>query len=67
MVKIIDYDDSVGRELLDFLIEHSIESKYVYKHIWSDNDIVMWDNRCTMHSVEPLITILLRGLCIELP
>ena len=53
MVNIHDYDDSAGRELLDFLIEHSIQSKYVYKHIWSDNDIVMWDNRCTMHSVEP--------------
>ena len=45
MVKIVDYDDNVGRELLDFLIEHSIQSKYVYKHIWNNNDIVMWDNR----------------------
>ena len=53
MVKIIDYDYDQGRELLDFLIEHSIQSKYVYKHTWNDNDIVMWDNRCTMHSVEP--------------
>ena len=53
MVKIHDYDDSAGRELLDFLIEHSIQSKYVYKHIWNNDDIVMWDNRCTMHSVEP--------------
>ena len=53
MVKIIDYDFNEGRELLTFLIEHSIQSKYVYKHIWDDNDIVMWDNRCTMHSVEP--------------
>ena len=39
--------------MLDFLIEHSIQSKYVYKHIWNNNDVVMWDNRCTMHSVEP--------------
>ena len=53
MVKIIDYDYDQGRKLLDFLIEHSIQSKYVYKHTWNDNDIVMWDNRCTMHSVEP--------------
>ena len=53
MVKIVDYDDIAGRELLDSLIEHSIQSKYVYKHIWNNDDIVMWDNRCTMHSVEP--------------
>ena len=42
-----------NKEITDFLIEHSIQSKYVYKHTWNDNDIVMWDNRCTMHSVEP--------------
>ena len=53
MVKIVDYDYDEGRKLLDFLIDHSIQSKYVYKHSWNDNDIVMWDNRCTMHSVEP--------------
>ena len=53
MVKIVDYDEVKGRKLLDNLIEHSIQEKYVYKHIWSDNDILMWDNRCTMHSVEP--------------
>tara|TARA_B100000927_G_C16469434_1_gene470952 strand:- start:69 stop:935 length:867 start_codon:yes stop_codon:yes gene_type:complete len=53
MVKIVDYNENEGRELLDFLIEHSIQQKYVYKHIWNNNDIVMWDNRCTMHSVEP--------------
>ena len=39
--------------LLDDLIEHSIQTKYVYKHLWNDDDIIMWDNRCTMHSVEP--------------
>ena len=53
MVKIVDYDEVKGRKILDNLIEHSIQEKYVYKHIWSDNDILMWDNRCTMHSVEP--------------
>ena len=23
------------------------------KHQWQNDDIVMWDNRCTMHCVEP--------------
>ena len=53
MVKIEDYDEVKGRKLLDKLIKHSIQTKYVYKHVWSDHDILMWDNRCTMHSVEP--------------
>ena len=49
MVKIKDYDEVEGRKLLDKLTEHSIQEKYVYKHVWSDDDILMWDNRCTMH------------------
>ena len=53
MVKIVDYDYDKGRKLLEKLIEHSIQSKYVYEHIWNNDDIVMWDNRCTMHSVKP--------------
>ena len=53
MVKIVDYDYDKGRKLLEKLIEHSIQPKYVYEHIWNNDDIVMWDNRCTMHSVKP--------------
>ena len=53
MVSIQNYDNKKGRELLDQLIDHSIQPQYVYKHSWTNHDIVMWDNRCTMHSVEP--------------
>ena len=53
MVNIKDYDNKKGRELLDQLIDHATQPHYVYKHSWNNHDIVMWDNRCTMHSVEP--------------
>ena len=53
MVNIDGFNEIDGRKLLDELIDHSVQSKYVYKHKWTDNDIIMWDNRCTMHSVEP--------------
>ena len=53
MVNIDGFNEIEGRKFLDKLIDHSIQSKYVYKHEWTDNDIIMWDNRCTMHSVEP--------------
>ena len=53
MVNIDGFNETDGRKLLDELIDHSIQSNYVYKHEWTDNDIIMWDNRCTMHSVEP--------------
>ena len=53
MVGIVGMTDIEGRRLLDELIAHTTQSKYVYTHIWTDHDVVMWDNRCTMHSVEP--------------
>ncbi len=34
--------------LLD-LMEHATQRKYVYTHHWQPGDVLMWDNRCTMH------------------
>ena len=34
--------------LLD-LMEHATQRKYVYIHHWRPGDVLMWDNRCTMH------------------
>ena len=34
--------------LLD-LMEHATQRKYVYTHHWQSSDVLMWDNRCTMH------------------
>ena len=33
------------------LIEHATKSKFVYVHKWKKNDLVIWDNRQTMHRV----------------
>ena len=40
-------------ELLDELLAHSIQEKYQYRHQWRIGDLVMWDNRCTMHCRAP--------------
>ncbi len=34
--------------LLD-LMEHATQREFVYTHTWRLGDLVMWDNRCTMH------------------
>ena len=31
------------------LIEHATQPERVYRHVWSVGDLVMWDNRATMH------------------
>ena len=35
--------------LLDYLAEHSTCPENVYRHRWAAGDLVIWDNRCTMH------------------
>jgi alpha-ketoglutarate-dependent 2,4-dichlorophenoxyacetate dioxygenase len=38
-----------GDALLQQLIEHATQRQFVYAHRWRVHDLVMWDNRCTMH------------------
>ena len=35
--------------LLKQLIDHATQRQFVYTHRWRTNDLVMWDDRCTMH------------------
>src|SRR5208282_5224419 len=42
------YDDEC-RELVDGLIAHATQRQFVYTHRWRLHDLVMWDDRCTMH------------------
>jgi taurine dioxygenase len=45
--------DGMTREesapLLEFLYDHATRPENVYRHAWRRGDVVMWDNRCTMH------------------
>lgn len=38
-----------GRALVDALLAHATQRQFVYTHRWRVHDLVMWDNRCTMH------------------
>lgn len=42
-----------GRALLEELIEHASQDRFVYTHEWTVGDLVVWDNRCTMHRGRP--------------
>ena len=38
-----------ARALLRELTEHATQRERVYAHVWRQHDLVMWDNRVTMH------------------
>lgn len=42
-------DPDEGRALIDELVEHVTQRQFVYTHRWRPRELVMWDNRCTMH------------------
>ncbi|WP_428488993.1 TauD/TfdA dioxygenase family protein [Rhodopila sp.] len=42
-----------ARALLRDLIEHATQRRFVYAHGWRQWDLVMWDNRSTMHRARP--------------
>jgi alpha-ketoglutarate-dependent 2,4-dichlorophenoxyacetate dioxygenase len=42
-----------GRLLLEDLTEHAIQRQFVYSHKWRVGDLVIWDNRDTMHRGRP--------------
>lgn len=49
-------DVEVGRELVEDLYTHATQERYVYRHSWRQHDLVIWDNRCTMHAATPLLS-----------
>jgi alpha-ketoglutarate-dependent 2,4-dichlorophenoxyacetate dioxygenase len=42
-----------GQALLQELIEFATQPRFVYRHKWRLGDLVIWDNRCTMHRATP--------------
>ena len=42
-----------ARLLLLDLMEHATQPQFVYRHRWRVGDLVIWDNRCTMHRARP--------------
>ncbi|MGE0225023.1 MAG: TauD/TfdA dioxygenase family protein [Acetobacteraceae bacterium] len=46
-------DTAEARQLIQDLTEFAAQPRFVYRHRWEPDDILLWDNRCTMHQVTP--------------
>ena len=50
---IVGWPVEEGRALIEELIAFATQPQFVYRHRWTVGDLVIWDNRCTMHRGRP--------------
>jgi alpha-ketoglutarate-dependent 2,4-dichlorophenoxyacetate dioxygenase len=50
---VVGWPEEKGRALLRELTAHATQPRFVYTHKWRAGDLVIWDNRCTMHRATP--------------
>jgi taurine dioxygenase len=49
-VAIEGLSDDEGEEILNTLFDHQEQRTFIYEHVWRPNDVLLWDNRCTLHA-----------------
>jgi alpha-ketoglutarate-dependent 2,4-dichlorophenoxyacetate dioxygenase len=50
---IVGWSRDEGRQLLAELMGFATQPEFVHAHVWRPGDLLMWDNRCTMHRAMP--------------
>ena len=43
-------DEQEAQDLLDELLAHSTQAQFQYAHKWRLHDVIIWDNRCSLHA-----------------
>ena len=49
-MRINELDEKESQDIISFLFDHSEKREFIYEHVWSLGDFVMWDNRCINHA-----------------
>ena len=49
--RIVGFTRDKSNKILDEIDQHITQDKYRYDHKWDIGDIIIWDNRCLIHSV----------------
>jgi taurine dioxygenase len=47
---IVDMDTDESGRLLNAVYDHAEKPEFVYEHVWQVGDLILWDNRCSMHA-----------------
>jgi len=47
---IVGYEHVASEELLQRLFAHTAQEKFAFRHVYQDDDLIMWDNRGKIHA-----------------
>ena len=47
---IVGMDRAESDALLDEIFDHQERPEFIYEHVWTPGDLLIWDNRCTLHA-----------------
>ncbi len=50
VIEVVGMPNPQGLELIDELVAFMTQDRFVFRHKWRVGDLLMWDNRCTLHT-----------------
>jgi alpha-ketoglutarate-dependent 2,4-dichlorophenoxyacetate dioxygenase len=53
---IVGWPEAEALRFLEELYTFATQDKFIYVHKWRPGDLLIWDNRCTLHRATPLET-----------
>lgn len=46
----VGWDEAESQKLIQELLDYVTQDRFVYRHKWREGDVLVWDNRCTLHT-----------------
>jgi alpha-ketoglutarate-dependent 2,4-dichlorophenoxyacetate dioxygenase len=59
------WPEAKGRALIDELMAHATQARFVYSHPWQPCDMILWDNRAVLHRATPFATTAEKRLMVR--
>jgi taurine dioxygenase len=50
VIEVVGMSNPEGLDLVQELVDFATQDQFVYRHKWRVGDVLMWDNRCTLHT-----------------
>jgi len=47
---VLGMDADESQQLLDYLFDHQEQRQFIYEHVWKPGELLMWDNRSSLHA-----------------